>query len=62
MSEEYILPGGFSSLDIDICECCYTQYYYEELTDYRGEKMCKKCLDETKADIQRDQMKDDRYE
>jgi len=58
MSEEYITDQGFSSLDIETCDECHRCWYYEEVTEYRGEKICKSCMEEIKADIIRDERKD----
>ncbi len=55
MSEEYITPQGFSSLDFESCELCHMNVYYEEIGEYRGEKFCRKCLDEIRADMIRDE-------
>ena len=62
MEEEYITSQGFSSLDIDGCDNCHSNFYFEDVEVYRGEKFCKKCMAEIEADIKRDEMKDERYE
>ena len=60
--EEYITEQGFSSLDIECCDNCFNSYHYDDMSDYRGERICKKCMEEIQADIRRDEMKDERWE
>ena len=50
IEEEYILPGGFSSLDIEVCDVCGAQGYYEEYESVHGEKLCRSCYSEMLAD------------
>ena len=58
MSEETMINGWISSLDVEVCDQCLGQFIYTDMNDFDGERICNKCFEENKADYIRDERED----